>query len=101
MPAALSEKQKRQLRTLGHKLHPLVIIGHAGFTEAVFKEIDGALTYHELIKVRVNASDREARQAMIDQILERSQAALAQKIGHIILIYRRNPEKQRIKLTAP
>ncbi|HGX91796.1 MAG TPA: ribosome assembly RNA-binding protein YhbY [Candidatus Tenderia sp.] len=93
-----SENQKRQLRKLGHDLKPVVIIGSNGFTDAVNEEIALALDHHELIKVRVNAADRELRNKMIKEICNRNQAELIQRIGHIALLFRRNKEKPRIEL---
>ena len=98
--SALTEKQKRQLRTLGHNLKPVVIIGQAGLSESIFEEINAQIEAHELIKVRVNADTREARDAYISNILERTHTALAQKIGHVILIYRGNAKKPKIKLES-
>ncbi len=94
----LTDQQKRHLRGLGHALKPVVILGNAGLTENVLAEIDQALAYHELIKVRINAADREQRAAIIDAICEQTKGHPVQCIGHILLIFRRNPKKHRISL---
>jgi RNA-binding protein len=44
---------KKQLKMQAHDLKPVVIIGQAGLTDAVLTEIDIALDYHELIKVKI------------------------------------------------
>ncbi len=93
----ITEKQKRFLRQHAHSLRPVVIIGNAGLTEAVLKEIAVALEAHELIKVRVNAEDRDARKQMITELVTQSGAALVQTIGHIAVIYR-PAEKPRLQL---
>ncbi len=85
---SLSEKQKRHLRGLGHSLKPVVIVGGGGISEGVLEELDGSLEHHELMKVRVNAVDREERDAMIAALCENSRAELVQRIGHIALLYR-------------
>jgi RNA-binding protein len=95
----LSDQQKRHLRGLGHALKPVVILGNAGLTENVAMEIDQALTHHELIKVRVNAADRESRAALIEAICAQSKGQAIQTIGHILLLYRRNPKKPRVPLS--
>jgi RNA-binding protein len=95
---ALPEKQRRRLRQLGHALKPVVIVGGQGLRDAVIAEIDGALAHHELIKVRVNAGERTARDAMIGSICDACGAELVQRVGHVALLFRRNPEKPRIKL---
>lgn len=94
----LSETQKKHLRGLGHKLKPLVMIGDAGLTEAVYTEFEMTIEHHELIKVRVRVGDRDARDAIIGELCTKSGAVLVQRIGNVALLYRPNPEKQKIKL---
>lgn len=85
---ALSEAHKRYLRGLAHHRKPVVIVGANGLTDAVVEEIDAALAHHELIKVRVNAADRDARQAMIAEMADRTGAEVVQTIGHIAALFR-------------
>jgi len=93
----LTEKQKRHLKALAHPLNPVIIVGGAGVTEALLKELDSTLEHHELIKVRVNAIDREARDQLIDALCEGSQSLLVQRIGHIAVLYR-PAKKPQLKL---
>jgi RNA-binding protein len=92
----LNKQQKKHLKTLAHTLKPVVIIGTKGLSESVLSEIDQALTHHELLKIRVNAADREDRQAMIERIGQALQTELISRIGHIATFYRRNPEQSKI-----
>lgn len=94
----LNDQQKRHLRGLGHALKPVVMLGNAGLTENVLSEIDQALTHHELIKVRVNAADRDSRTAIIKDICDQTKGQPVQCIGHILLIFRRNPKQPRVSL---
>jgi RNA-binding protein len=84
----LLENQKRDLRQRGHALKPVVMIGNAGLSEAVIREIDRSLEHHELMKVRLGDADREAKKRLIAAICESCDAELVQSIGHIALIYR-------------
>jgi RNA-binding protein len=97
MPA-LTEKQKRHLRGLGHPRRPVVMLGAQGYTEAVRNELEQALLRHELLKVRVAAGDREARDAIIAQLCIDTGAELVQRIGNVALLYRRHPDKPRLVL---
>lgn len=97
MQMALKSNQKQFLRQRAHHLKPVVLIGQHGLGENVLAEIDNALAYHELIKVKVNAGDREERQQLIDQILANSQAELIQQIGHVAVFYR-PAEEPKIQL---
>ena len=94
--STLTEKQKRHLRGLGHKLKPVVMIGAQGFTASVHNELELSLARHELLKVRINAGERAARDALIEELCTESAAELVQRVGNIALLYRRNPDKPRI-----
>lgn len=97
---ALTLKQKKSLRNSAHSLKPVVIIGQHGLTDNVLAEIELALDHHELIKVRVNAADRQARGELVERIRETTGSDLVQRIGHIAVFYRRNPEQPRINPNA-
>ena len=94
--ASLSDKQIRNLRAQAHSLKPVVIVGGNGLTDNVLNEIDQAVDHHELIKIRLNVGDKDARDAAIAEICEKARSELVQKIGHIIAIYRKNHDKPRI-----
>lgn len=85
---------KKFLRAKAHTLKPVVITGQHGASPQVLSEIERALDHHELIKVRVNAGDREQRQNLIQEILDATSAELIQSIGHIITLYRRNSRQR-------
>ena len=94
--ASLSDKQIRNLRAQAHSLKPVVIVGGNGLTDNVLNEIEQAVDHHELIKVRLNAGDKDDRDAMIAEICEKVRVEVVQKIGHIIAVYRKNFDKPRI-----
>lgn len=96
----LSPAGKRKLRALGHKLKPVVIIGNAGYTDSVQRELDQALDHHELLKVRVNAGDRKERDRIIQELCTTTGASLVQSIGHVALLYRLNPAGSKINLSG-
>lgn len=88
----MESEQKRRLRAKAHTLKPVVIVGQAGITPGVITEINLALDHHELIKVRVNAADREQRREMVAQICDDSGAELIQSMGHIVTLFREKPD---------
>ena len=94
----LSESQKKYLRGLGHDRKPLIMVGDAGLSESLLVEFESTLAHHELIKVRVRVGDRNARDAIIGEMCEKSGAALVQRVGNMALLYRENPEKKKIVL---
>lgn len=88
----LTTKQKQYLKSLAHHLKPVVMLGNEGFTEGVLAEIDYALNYHELIKVKIAGADRETKQLIVQAIVRESKAQAVQTIGHILVLYRPNAE---------
>jgi RNA-binding protein len=84
---------KKFLKARAHALKPVVITGQHGITSSVLNEINLALDHHELIKVRVNAADREERAELVEEIVRATEAVVIQAIGHVITIYRKNPDK--------
>ena len=98
MTIALTAAQSRFLRGQAHDLKAMLQVGGKGVTEAVVAEIDGALEHHELIKVKIAAADRDERDALIGQIVERAEAALGQRIGHVAVLYRPSKDKRQIVL---
>ena len=84
----LTQTQKRYLKQKAHELKPVVIVGNAGLGENVLHEIDIALEHHELIKVRLNAANKQERIAMSGHIESELNAHCIQIIGHIGVFYR-------------
>ncbi len=92
---SLSGIQKRHLKGLAHGLKPVVILGQSGLSEGVHGETDAALLAHELIKIRVNAGDRELRDRLIGELVDAAAAELIQHIGNVAVLYRHNPKKKQ------
>ncbi len=93
---ALSETQKKHLRRLAHPLRPVVMLGNAGLTEGVVRELDRALTDHELVKVSARVGDRTERDAALGTLAERTQSELVQRIGHVGVFYRRGETPPKV-----
>jgi len=97
---ALTPSRRSELRSEAHALTPVVIIGDKGLTDEVMAEIDRSLKAHELIKVRANTNDRDARELWMEKICERLDAHAVQQIGKILVVYRQNFDKPRDKESA-
>jgi RNA-binding protein len=100
MKIELSPIARQALKAQAHSLSPLVIIGDNGLSPSVMREIERTLVAHELIKIRVNTTDREERAAWLDKIANQLSAAPVQLIGKTIVIWRENPEKARERVKA-
>jgi RNA-binding protein len=92
----LTAALRRALKAKAHHLQPVVLIGDAGLTPTVLREIDIALKSHELIKIRVFGDDRAARAAMIEAICTPLNAVAVQHIGKVLVIFRPRPADEAV-----
>ena len=69
-------------------MHPIVMLGNAGLTEAVVNELERALSVHELVKVAARVGDRNARDAALGALATRTTSEIVQRIGNVGVFYR-------------
>ena len=86
----LTQAQKKQYKSIGHHLKPVLTVADNGLTEGVLAELERALGDHELIKIKVNILDRESRLEAIAELCKAGKAELVQVIGKMALLYRKN-----------
>ena len=84
----LTPAQRQFLKGLAHTRQPVVMIGNQGLTAAVLKEIDQALSAHELIKIKAASNEPDIRRAWLEEICTATGAASVQQIGKVLVIYR-------------
>ncbi len=96
----LTEKQLRFLRGRAHGLKPLILIGQKALTSGVIAETRRALNDHELIKLRILAADRAARDALLAELVAATQSSLVTRIGHVAVLFKPNPKLSKIPLPA-
>jgi RNA-binding protein len=93
--------QKKYLRGLAHSLDPSILIGQKGLTDALVRVVHEELDRHELIKVKFNDfKEKEAKQAIVATLVERTGCIPIGMIGHTAIVYRQHhdPEKRKILL---
>ena len=95
MAISLTPRERSHLKGRAHALEPRVQVGHAGLTDRLAAEVDRALTAHELIKVKILGDDREARAAIAEALAAKTDAALVQSVGKVIVLWRPNPEEEQ------
>ena len=97
----LTGKQMRYLRSLGHHLKPLVMLGRDGITDNVISSADAVLGAHELIKVKIGNSCLLERREAADTLAVKTGSEVVQILGKTFLVFRVNPDRSdehRIKL---
>jgi RNA-binding protein len=84
----LTNNQKKFLRSKGHSLKPVVMMGQHGLSEGVLAELESSLEVHELLKIKIRTNDSENKQRIIKEIINITNAHLIQVIGNVMVIYR-------------
>lgn len=97
---ALTGKQRRHLRGLGHSLEPVLQVGKGGVTESVIAATEEALLAHELIKVRRGTECPSDRDEVGSAIASGTGAEVVQTLGHTLLLYRVHPEEPRLQVPS-
>lgn len=90
---SLTSHTKQTLIARAHALHPIVIIGNSGLTQAVLAEIDRALFDHELIKIRLPSGEKSEKTEIIQMLSQQLRAESLKMIGHIVILYRKSDKK--------
>ena len=90
----MTSQQRTQLRSLAHHLDPVVMIGKSGLTEGVIAATAKALKAHELIKVRF-LDHKEEKDALSEQLATATECAIAGIIGHVVILYKENPDPDK------
>lgn len=102
MAQTLSGFQRKYLRGLAHSLKPIVWVGQKGATAFLVQALDEALNTHELVKIKFNENKNKAEKERITHELQKAtQAQLVGTIGHIAILYRPHPEKDKRQIVLP
>jgi RNA-binding protein len=88
----MDKHEKRNLAGKAHSLKPVVSIGNKGLSEAVIKEVHIALDAHELIKIKIMASDKAERLEISERIVAQTQSEFLNLIGQVGIFYRKNTQ---------
>jgi RNA-binding protein len=97
----LNNKQIRYLKGQAHSKKPIVTIGMKGITDNILEEIDSALRYHELIKVKLPAGPKDAKIDIAEQISKPNKASKVGLTGRTLILFRQNaPDNTKIVLPS-
>jgi RNA-binding protein len=98
----LTGSQKKHLRGLAHGKKPVVLIGQKHLTQQVLREINQALDFHELIKVKcVDQKEKSDKKVIAEAVSKETGSELVGMIGHILIFYRQQPDPEKRSITLP
>ncbi|MGU2009683.1 YhbY family RNA-binding protein [Pseudomonas aeruginosa] len=92
---ALTQEQKKQFKSIGHHLKPVLIVAENGLTEGVLAELERALNDHELIKVKLALAERDDPRPQHDEQSAPTRSDQLQSKGNMALVYRKNPKPNK------
>jgi RNA-binding protein len=92
---------RRLLRSHGHALTPIVMMGKNGVTLAVRKELQKAVFDHELVKIRLLAECPIDRFEVAERLGGEPGIRIVQILGRTILVYKRHPQEPRFEGKHP
>ena len=76
----------------------MVRVGKSGVSDSVVAETKKSLEAHELIKVRIDTDESDARHDLAEKLAAATEAHIAGLIGKTAILYRARQEKPKIKL---
>ena len=91
----LNSHQRQFLKGQAHSLNPVVMLGNAGLSDSVIEEVRQSIAHHELIKVKLNAGEREEQARALS---EATGAELVATIGRIAILFLQKKENSRFIL---
>ena len=85
---SLTAKQRRELLAASHPLKPLVTISPDNLSDDVVAQVRAAFTGRTLLKVRVNADNTAACDAIAAELVARVPCELVKRVGHVVVLHR-------------
>lgn len=89
----INAKQRAYLKSISHKMNPLLIIGKGGVNKNTIKQLDELLNKRELIKIKILNNNLDDKDNLVENILNELNADFVQFIGSKLTIYRQSDEK--------
>lgn len=89
----LNTTQKKFLKSLGHELKAVVMIGKDGINYHLIENLNQALKAHELVKVSMlNTSPLTVNEAAVELASE-SGSEVVSIVGRVIVLYKQSEKK--------
>jgi len=92
----LNSRQKKILRAKAHDLKPVILVGKSGVTDGCIQSINEAIESRELIKVKF-IEHKDNKKKLSETIRDKTKSEIVGNIGHTIMLFRQNPDKEKQK----
>lgn len=95
----LTTIEKKQLKSLANTIETRYQVGKNEITSTLLDMLEKALVAKELIKIDIMKSTETPVMEIALDLSSKLNAEIVDIIGRVIILYRRNPDKPKIKLT--
>jgi RNA-binding protein len=96
---SLTPRQRAHLRSLAHRLKPVVQIGKEGASDEALQSVEEAFNTRELLKIKALENAPETARELAGTLEGRLPGVHAvQVIGRTVVLYRPDPENPEIRL---
>ncbi len=85
---------------MAQRLDATLKLGKQGLSESFLQSVNEALEHHELVKVRFDGF-KDQKKELMPQMAERTSSHLVMQVGHVAVLFRRNPDPARQKIPLP
>jgi putative YhbY family RNA-binding protein len=92
MLISLTPRERSRLKARAHGLEPVVRVGQPGLSDRLVAEVERALAAHALVKIRLDESDRDRREELGEALSARTDAAIVQRVGKVLVLWRPRPD---------
>ena len=96
----LSSSQRSYLRSQAHHLEAAVLIGKNGITDGTIESINRVLESRELIKIKF-CELKDEKLSLSEKIIELTNSQVVGVIGHMVIIFRQNPDSNKRQIHIP
>ncbi|HEY4414442.1 MAG TPA: YhbY family RNA-binding protein [Verrucomicrobiae bacterium] len=86
----LTNSQIRKFKATAQLMSPQLKIGKAGLSEGFLKEVEVALTQHELVKIKF-VEFKEQKKELAPQLAEKTASHLVMRVGNVMVLHRPKP----------
>lgn len=86
---SLTKKEIKELKSLAQSVKPKILVGKNGLTDGTLQSIDEVLTADELVKIKFLTNSIDVDQALCTRLADDLGAEFVQKIGRMVVLYRR------------
>lgn len=97
----LTSKQRAYLRGIAAELDTVLYVGKDGLTDNVIASANDALEARELIKGKVQENSMLTAREAADALIVPARCEVVQVIGSKFVLYRRQPDASRRRISLP